>query len=84
MPPGTERLEVRLSGGGDVDLVLRYLEAPDRSQYLSAANGPELFTAIAFGSEESIVIEGPLPGVYVLAIVAVLDLQVVDVTVTLE
>ena len=84
VPPGAARLEVTLRGGGDVDLVLRYLEAPDPSQYLDATNGPDLFTAIAFGSEESIVIEGPLPGVYVLAVVAVLDLQVVDVTVLLE
>lgn len=84
VPPGAARLEVALSGGGDVDLVLRYLEAPDPSQYLDPANGPDLFTAIAFDSEESIVIEGPLPGVYVLAVVAVLDLQVVDVTVLLE
>ena len=84
VPPGAARLEIALSGGGDVDLVLRYLEAPDPSQYLDAANGPDLFTAIAFGSEESIVIEGPLPGVYVLAVIAMLDLQVVDVTVRLD
>ena len=84
VPPGTKRLEVLLSGGGDVDLVLRYMEAPDPSQYLTVANGPALFTAVAFGSEESIVIEDPLPGVYILAIVALLDLQLVDVTVMLD
>ncbi len=75
---------MQLSGGGDVDLALRYLEAPDPSQYLTVANGPELFTAIALGSEESVVVAGPMPGVYLLAVVGVLDLQVVDVTVLLD
>ena len=83
VPAGARLLRVEMTGGGDADLVLRYLEPPDRSQFFTQAFGPELFIPFQLGSEESIAIQDPLPGVYVLSVVALLD-QVVDVTVTLE
>ena len=83
VPAGTRLLRIEMTGGGDADLVLRYLEPPDPSQFFAQSSGPELFAPFQFGSSESIGIQDPLPGVYVLSVVAVLD-QVVDVTVTLE
>jgi len=83
VPFGTRFLRVDMTGGGDADLVLRYLKPPDRSQFFTESFGPELFIPFQLGSEESIAIQDPLPGVYVLSVVALLD-QVVDVTVTLE
>ena len=84
VPAGTRRLDITLSGGGDADLVLRYLEPPDPAQYGAVALGPELWLPFAASSDERITITYPLPGVYVLAVVAFAELQTVEVITGLE
>ncbi|MCZ6708541.1 MAG: PPC domain-containing protein, partial [Chloroflexi bacterium] len=84
VPAGTRRLDITLSGGGDADLVLRYLEPPDPAQYGAVALGPELWLPFAASSDERITITDPLPGVYVLAVVAFAELQTVEVITALE
>ena len=64
--------------------VLRYLEPAAPAQYGAVALGPELWLPFAATSEERITITDPLPGVYVLAVVAFAELQTVEVITALE
>lgn len=84
VPPGAALLSVAMEGSGDADLVLRYLEPADPSQFDAPRAGPELWLPYRADSAELINIVDPLPGVYVLHVVGAAQEQVVTVTTTLD